>query len=100
MTQKLLSEATAAPTSTRRGLWRATLLTPGLGSSGNWLEETVRRDGPRVLKAGARCFVTHGRSETGEPNPFQMWGTLASDAFYDESANEGRGGLVGDIQVL
>ena len=96
MTQKLLHEATASPTSTKRGLWRAVLITPGVGSSGNWLEETIRRDGPRVLRAGARCFVTHNREENGEPNPFMMWGTLASDSFYDESA----GGLVADIQVL
>lgn len=100
MTHKLLSEATAAPTSTERGLWRATLITPGRGSSGNWEEETIRRDGPHVLKAGARCFVTHNREENGEPNPFMMWGVLASDSFYDENANEGTGGLVADIQVL
>lgn len=100
MTQKLLSEATAAPTSTARGLWRATLITPGRGSSGNWEEETIRRDGPQVLKAGARCFVTHNREENGEPNPFMMWGVLASDSFYDENANGGTGGLVADIQVL
>lgn len=100
MTQKLLHEATSAPTSTERGLWRAVLITPGVGSSGNWLEETIRRDGPRVLRAGARCFVTHNRENNGEPNPFMMWGVLASDAFYDETADEGRGGLVADIQVL
>lgn len=100
MSQKLFSEATAAPTSTERGLWRAVLLTPGQGSSGNWTEETIRRDGPHVLKAGARCFVTHNRESNGEPNPFMMWGVLASDAFYDENADDGKGGLVADIQVL
>lgn len=100
MTQKLFQEATAAPTSSERGLWRAVLITPGVGSSGTWLEETIRRDGPRVLKAGARCFVTHNREENGEPNPFMMWGILASDAYYDENANDGNGGLVADIQVL
>ncbi|AWY05012.1 capsid maturation protease [Microbacterium phage Hortus1] len=100
MNQKLLQEATAAPTSTARGLWRAVLITPGRGSSGNWEEETIRRDGPHVLKAGARCFVTHNREQNGEPNPFMMWGVLASDSFYDENANDGKGGLVADIQVL
>lgn len=29
-----------------------------------------------------------------------MWGVLASDSFYDENANDGKGGLVADIQVL
>ncbi|AXC37895.1 capsid maturation protease [Microbacterium phage Jacko] len=93
---KLLHEATATPTSTKRGLWRALLITPGVGSSGNWLEETIRRDGPRALRKGARCFVTHNREENGEPNPFMMWGVLDSDSFYSEE----EGGLVADIQVL
>lgn len=93
---KLLHEATATPTSTKRGLWRAVLITPGVGSSGNWLEETIRRDGPRALRKGARCFVTHNREENGEPNPFMMWGVLDNDSFYSEED----GGLVADIQVL
>lgn len=93
---KLLHEATATPTSSKRGLWRAVLITPGVGSSGNWLEETIRRDGPRALRKGARCFVTHNREENGEPNPFMMWGVLDEDSFYSEED----GGLVADIQVL
>lgn len=96
MTKQLLEETTSVPTATAtRGLWRAVVLTPGVGSSGNWLEETVRRDGPRVLRKGARCFVTHNRKENGEPDPFSMWATLASDSYYEEGT-----GLVADIQVL
>lgn len=93
---KLLEESTSVPVATgTKGLWRATLITPGQGSSGNWLEETVKRDGPHALKKGAKCFVTHNRLENGEPDPFRMWGVLAGDSFYEE----GRG-LVADIQVL
>lgn len=93
---KLLEETTAVPASTgTRGLWRALLITPGVGSSGNWSEETLRRDGPRVLRKGAKCFVTHNRSENGEPDPFSMWGTLASDSWYEEGV-----GLWADIQAL
>lgn len=96
MTKKLLEETTSVPTATAtRGLWRAVVLTPGVGSSGNWLDETVRRDGPRVLRKGARCFVTHNRKENGEPDPFSMWATLATDAWFEEGV-----GLVADIQVL
>lgn len=93
---KLLEESTAVPVATgTEGLWRATLITPGTGSSGNWLEETIKRDGPHALKKGAKCFVTHNRTENGEPDPFRMWGVLAEDSRYVEGT-----GLVADIQVL
>lgn len=93
---KLIAESTSVPVSTGTpGRWRATLLTIGQGSSGNWLEETVRRDGPHALKKGSKCFVTHNRLENGEPDPFRMWGTLADDAYFEEGV-----GLVGDIDVL
>lgn len=93
---KLLAESTSVPVATGTpGRWRATLLTIGKGSSGNWLEETVKRDGPHALKKGAKCFVTHNRLENGEPDPFRMWGVLAEDAEFVEGV-----GLVGDIDVL
>lgn len=96
MSKKLLQESTSVPVPTEtKGLWRATLITPGVGSSGNWLEETIKRDGPLALKKGAKCFVTHNRLENGEPDPFRMWATLASDSYYEEGV-----GLVADIQVL
>lgn len=96
MTKTLLEyDAAAVSAPTARGLWRATLLTPGQGSSGNWTEDVIRRDGPHALKKGAKCFVTHNRMENGEPDPFSMWGVLASDAWYEDGV-----GLVADIQVL
>lgn len=96
MTKKLLQESTSLPKATgERGVWRAVLITPGLGSSGNWLEETIRRDGPVALHKGAKCFVTHNRMENGEPDPFRMWATLDSDPWYEEGV-----GLMADIRVL
>ena len=96
MTKKLLQESTSLPEATgERGVWRAVLITPGLGSSGNWLEETIRRDGPVALHKGAKCFVTHNRTENGEPDPFRMWATLDSDPWYEEGV-----GLMADIRVL
>lgn len=70
-------------------------LTEGQGTSGNWLRETIERDGPAALPKGSRCFVTHNRLENGEPDPFRMWGVLAEDARYD-----GNGKLVGEIDIL
>lgn len=90
-----LAESTSVPVKVSSGRWKATFLTPGQGSSGNWLDETVRRDGPIALKKGAKCFVTHNRMENGEPDPFRMWGVLAEDAYYEEGT-----GLVGEIDVL
>ncbi|QYC54160.1 capsid maturation protease [Microbacterium phage Welcome] len=96
MTQTLLEfDAAVVSAPKARGLWRATLITPGQGSSGNWTEDVIRRDGPHALKKGAKCFVTHNRMENGEPDPFSMWGVLASDAWYEDGV-----GLVADIQVL
>lgn len=93
---KLLSESTSVPVKTDvRGRWRAVFLTEGQGSSGNWLRETIERDGPAALPKGSRCFVTHNRLENGEPDPFRMWGVLSEDAQYD-----GNGNLVGEIDIL
>lgn len=93
---KLLSESTTVPEKTgTKGRWRAVFLTEGQGSSGNWLRETIERDGPAALPKGSRCFVTHNRLENGEPDPFRMWGVLAEDARYDGSGN-----LVGEIDIL
>lgn len=95
MTKQILSESTSVPVASGKGRWKATFITPGKGSSGMWLDETIRRDGPIALKKGAKCFVTHNRLENGEPDPFQMWGFLAEDSYYEEGT-----GLVGEIQVL
>lgn len=93
---KLFSESTSVPVKTGTpGRWRAVFLTEGQGSSGNWLRETIERDGPAALPKGSRCFVTHNRLENGEPDPFRMWGVLAEDATYD-----GNGNLVGEIDIL
>lgn len=95
MAQLLEQSASIAVATGTPGLWRATLITPGQGSSGNWLDETIRRDGPIALKKGAKSFITHNRLENGEPDPLSMWGYLASDPWYEEGV-----GLVGDVQVL
>ena len=93
---KLFSESTSVPVKTGTpGRWSAVFLTEGAGSSGNWLRETIERDGPAALPKGSRCFVTHNRLENGEPDPFRMWGVLAEDAQYD-----GNGNLVGEIDIL
>lgn len=96
MTKKLLGESTSIPVSTGvEGRWKATFITPGRGSSGEWTEEVLERDGAHALQKGARCFVTHNRLENGEADPFRMWGILAEDARYEEGV-----GLVGEIDVL
>lgn len=93
---KQLVEATSVPQATStRGLWKAVLVTPGKGSSANYSESVLRESGPKVFKKGARSFVTHNRTENGEPDPFRMWGYLAEDAHYEDGV-----GLVGSIQVL
>lgn len=93
---KLLVESTAVPQATGvAGRWKATLITPGQGSSGHYSESVLRETGPAALRKGAKSFVTHNRLENGEPDPFRMWGFLAEDAYYEEGV-----GLVGEIEVL
>lgn len=95
-TQKLLAETTSAPQKgAKPGRWLATLITPGKGSSGTYTEEMLREFGPKALKKGAKSHVTHNRMQDGEPDPFQMWGFLAEDAFYEDGV-----GLRGEIEVL
>jgi hypothetical protein len=92
----LLVESTAVPVPTEKeGRWRAVLLTPGKGSSGTYSEAVLREYGSVALKKGSKSFVTHNRTENGEPDPFSMWGFLAEDAVYEEGV-----GLVGEIEVL
>lgn len=96
MSKKLLGESTSVPVATGiEGRWRAVFITPGRGSSGEWTEEVLERDGAHALKKGARCFVTHNRLPNGEADPFTMWATLAEDAVYEAGV-----GLVGEIDVL
>lgn len=95
-TQKLLAETTSVPQKgSKPGRWLATLITPGQGSSGTYTEEMLREFGPKALKTGAKGHVTHNRLANGEPDPFQMWGFLAEDAYYKDGV-----GLVGEIEVL
>lgn len=92
---KLLMESTSVPVASKDGRWSAVLITPGKGSSGTWTESVLRERGPKVLRKGAKSFVTHNRTENGEPDPFRMWGFLAEDPVYKEGV-----GLVGEIEVL
>jgi hypothetical protein len=95
-TQKLLAETTSVPQKgSKPGRWLATLITPGQGSSGFYSEEMLREFGPKALKKGAKSHVTHNRLANGEPDPFQMWGFLAEDAYYEDGV-----GLRGEVEVL
>jgi hypothetical protein len=95
MTTKLLTESTAVPTKAGNGRWKSVLITPGVGSSGTYSESVLKEYGPVALRKGAKSFVTHNRTENGEPDPFAMWGFLAEDSYYEEGV-----GLVGLIEVL
>lgn len=93
---KMLVENTSLPQAgSKPGRWRATLITPGKGSSGFYSEAMLKEFGPKALRKGAKSFVTHQRHANGEPDPFQMWGFLAEDSWYEDGV-----GLVGEIEVL
>lgn len=91
-----LVESTTVPIATGKpGRWKAVLLTPGKGSSGIHTETAIRETGVKALRKGAKSFITHNRTDNGEPDPFQMWGFLSEDSYYEDGV-----GLVGEIEVL
>jgi len=95
MGKQLLAESTSVPVATSDGRWKATLITPGKGSSGTYSETMLRENASVGFRKGAKCFVTHNRLENGEPDPFAMWGFLTEDAAYEDGV-----GVVGEIEVL
>lgn len=77
--------------------WKATLITPGQGSSGNYSESLLERDGAKAFPAGTKLFFNHpepGKS-AGRRDPRDQWGYLPEDAHYEPGV-----GLVGEPEVL
>lgn len=69
-----------------------------LGSSGYYPAEMLKRDGPRIFKAGTPMYLDHLMPHEKEHRPFgsvtTFAGTLADDAVYEED------GLYANIEVF
>lgn len=69
-----------------------------LGSSGYYPAEMLKRDGPRIFKAGTPMYLDHLMPHEKEHRPFgsvtTFAGTLAEDAVYEDD------GLYANIEVF
>lgn len=69
-----------------------------LGSTGYYPAEVVRRDGPKIFKAGTPMFIDHATPEERTNKPFgsvaQFVGEIAEDAYYEND------GLYANIEVF
>lgn len=95
MSKLLVETSSKLVESAEEGVWKAVLCTPGQGSSANYSESALRESGPRAFKAGAHSYITHNRTENGEPNPEKLWAVLTEDATYEDGV-----GLVGKLKVM
>ncbi len=71
------------------------LIAPGKGSSAFYPSEVLRRDGPKVFKAGTHVYLNHPTSAEESARPEgdvkNLAGVLSTDAAYQESHAKGPG---------
>jgi len=71
------------------------IIQPGEGSTGNWLAETLRRDGPQAFPKGTHMYWDHPTAseqfELPERSVERLAATLAEDAKWIQSGPEGPG---------
>lgn len=93
-----LTEAVLRPDNTAR----IKIIRPGWGSSGYYPKEVLRRDGPKIFKAGLHMHWNHAtpaeEAERPEGSLDSLAGELVTDAHWQED-NDG-GGLYADAKVF
>lgn len=71
------------------------LIAPGWGSSGHYSEALLKRDGPKVFRAGTKNFWNHqtAAEESARPegNLDDLASVLTENAYYDEAGPKGPG---------
>lgn len=79
------------------------LIAPGKGSSAFYPAEVLKRDGPKVFKAGTHVYLNHPTAAEESARPegdvANLAGVLTRDAVYHESHKNGPG-LYGDMKVF
>ena len=91
MSKVQLVENTSTLTAQSGGLWKVVLAVPGQGMKGNYLEETLRRDGPTAFPAGTRSYIGHAAPQNRDPR--DQLGTYPDGAHYEDGV-----GLVANLQ--
>lgn len=79
------------------------LIAPGKGSSAFYPAEVLKRDGPKVFKAGTHVYLNHPTAAEEAARPEgdvkNLAGVLSTDAVYNESHPKGPG-LYGRMKVF
>lgn len=95
---RLLNESsTSLRTGKDGGQWKATLITPGKGSSGTYAESMLAEHAAKAFPAGTKMFFGHPKDGegAGARDPRDQWGYLPEPAHYEEGV-----GVVGHPVVL
>ncbi|MDF2691709.1 MAG: hypothetical protein K0S65_92 [Labilithrix sp.] len=97
MTATQLQEAGGKLRTAESGLWAATLLTPGNGSSGFYADEMLEQFAAVAFPKGTKLWFGHPKEfeGPGDRDPRDQWGFLEEDAEF--VAGEG---IVGKIRLL
>jgi hypothetical protein len=94
MGKKLLHESTATPLKREGGRWKATLLTPGQGSSAFYSEEALRSS-VDAFGNGTKNFFKHPEKPGDQRDPRDQWGVIPESVSYEDGV-----GIVAEIEIL
>lgn len=71
------------------------LISPGVGASAVYPREVLKRDGPKIFKAGTHVYLNHPTAAEESARPegdvANLAGVLSTDAVYHESHPKGEG---------
>lgn len=69
------------------------MIDAGRGSSGYYTAEVLKRDGPKIYKAGTPMYINHATAAEAASRPERDWNSLAAvttgDAYWDENGRDG-----------
>jgi hypothetical protein len=77
------------------GTYRVVLITPGLGSTGEYTEEVLRAYCAETWPAGSHSYVDHPTPNNPGRSPKNQIGVLAEDAHYEDGV-----GVVSKLKVF
>lgn len=85
-----LSESLGFDAKESKSKWRVKVIESGWGSSGYYGTELLKKDGPKVFKAGTKVFMNHPSISESNDRPerdvHQLAGKLLTDAYFKENS--------------
>lgn len=85
-----LSESLGFDAKESKSKWRIKVIESGWGSSGYYGTELLKKDGPKVFRAGTKVFMNHPSISESNDRPerdvHQLAGKLVTDAYFKENS--------------